>query len=123
MRKYMCLCCGLCALWGVDLVVYCFALPLTHALPYHACVLIPSPVLQDSQVRLNVISRLSEVNEVIGLSHLSKPLLPAIENLAKDTKWRVRLAIIEYIPTIAQQLVRFPEICRVRDLWGVVGST
>lgn len=28
-------------------------------------------------------------------------LLPAIVELAEDTKWRVRLAIIEYMPLLA----------------------
>merc|ERR1719348_2167442 len=31
-------------------------------------------------------------------------LLPAIVELAEDTKWRVRLAIIEYMPLLAGQL-------------------
>ncbi len=31
-------------------------------------------------------------------------LLPAIVELAEDTKWRVRLAIIEYMPALAGQL-------------------
>lgn len=60
---------------------------------------------QNSQVRLNVISRLNEVNEVIGLEHLAQSLLPAIDELAKNDDWRTRLAIIEYIPVVSQQLV------------------
>jgi len=35
---------------------------------------------------------------------LSQSLLPAIVELAEDTKWRVRLAIIEYMPLLAGQL-------------------
>jgi serine/threonine-protein phosphatase 2A regulatory subunit A len=31
-------------------------------------------------------------------------LLPAIVELAEDSKWRVRLAIIEYMPLLAGQL-------------------
>ena len=42
---------------------------------------------------------------VIGISQLSQSLLPAIVELAEDTKWRVRLAIIEYMPLLAEQLV------------------
>lgn len=56
------------------------------------------------QVRLNVISTLSSVNAVIGIELLSQSLLPAIIDLAADLKWRVRVAIIEHIPMIAQQL-------------------
>ena len=43
---------------------------------------------------------------VIGISQLSTSLLPAIVELAEDAKWRVRLAIIEYMPLLAEQLVR-----------------
>ncbi|GJN66706.1 protein phosphatase PP2A regulatory subunit A [Purpureocillium lilacinum] len=41
---------------------------------------------------------------VIGIDHLSQSLLPAIVQLAEDKQWRVRLAIIEYIPLLASQL-------------------
>lgn len=43
---------------------------------------------------------------VIGIHQLSQSLLPAIMELAEDPKWRVRLAIIEYMPLLAGQLVR-----------------
>ena len=43
---------------------------------------------------------------MIGIGQLSQSLLPAIVELAEDTKWRVRLAIIEYMPLLAEQLVR-----------------
>ncbi|OBA20965.1 ARM repeat-containing protein [Metschnikowia bicuspidata var. bicuspidata NRRL YB-4993] len=55
-------------------------------------------------VRLNIISNLSIVNDTIGINLLSTSLLPAITELAQDSKWRVRLAIIEYIPKLANQL-------------------
>lgn len=45
------------------------------------------------------------VFQVIGIKQLSQSLLPAIVELAEDTKWRVRLAIIEYMPLLAGQLV------------------
>ncbi|XP_062915845.1 serine/threonine-protein phosphatase 2A 65 kDa regulatory subunit A alpha isoform-like [Mobula hypostoma] len=53
------------------------------------------------EVRLNIISNLDCVNEVIGIHQLSQSLLPAIAELAEDAKWRVRLAIIEYMPLLA----------------------
>ncbi|KAF7722403.1 hypothetical protein EC973_003179 [Apophysomyces ossiformis] len=70
-------------------------------------------------VRLNVISKLEEVNEggfkrllhalskfeiVIGVESMSQSLLPAITELSEDKQWRVRLRIIEYIPLVAKQL-------------------
>uniref|UniRef100_A0A8C5L1Z8 Protein phosphatase 2, regulatory subunit A, alpha n=1 Tax=Jaculus jaculus TaxID=51337 RepID=A0A8C5L1Z8_JACJA len=60
--------------------------------------------LQCPEVRLNIISNLDCVNEVIGIRQLSQSLLPAIVELAEDAKWRVRLAIIEYMPLLAGQL-------------------
>ena len=41
---------------------------------------------------------------MIGIELLSKALLPAIVELAEDKQWRVRQAIIEYIPLLAKQL-------------------
>lgn len=84
---------------------------------------------QNSEVRLNVISNLEEGNnvrrctmehqadwcakrfglvfpQVIGIELLSQSLLPAIVHLAEDRQWRIRLAIIEYIPLLAAQLGR-----------------
>lgn len=43
---------------------------------------------------------------VIGIDLLSQSLLPAIVELAEDKSWRVRQAIIEYIPLLATQLGR-----------------
>ena len=45
-----------------------------------------------------------QVNKVIGIELLAQSLLPAIEELAEDKHWRVRLAIIDYIPLLAGQL-------------------
>lgn len=42
--------------------------------------------------------------QVIGVELLSSSLLPAIYELAEDKQWRVRQAIIEYIPLLATQL-------------------
>jgi len=54
-------------------------------------------------VRLNIISKLDAVNSV-GIDLLAQSLLPAIVDLAEDRQWRVRLAIIEYIPLLGSQL-------------------
>ncbi|CAG0921341.1 unnamed protein product [Notodromas monacha] len=72
-----------------------------HLLPLYL-----SQLKQDEcpEVRLNIISHLDCVNEVIGIQELSQSLLPAIVELAEDSKWRVRLAIIEYMPLLAGQL-------------------
>jgi len=56
-----------------------------------------------SDVRLNIIAKLDAVNSV-GIELLAQSLLPAIVELAEDRQWRVRLAIIEYIPLLGSQL-------------------
>jgi len=55
---------------------------------------------------LNIISNLASLNDVIGINQLSQSLLPAIVELAEDNKWRVRLAILEHMPLLAEQLGR-----------------
>ncbi|KAF5772256.1 putative armadillo-like helical protein [Helianthus annuus] len=40
---------------------------------------------------------------VIGIGLLSQCLVSAIVELAEDRHWRVRLAIIEYIPLLASK--------------------
>ena len=58
----------------------------------------------NAEVRLNIISNLGPVHAVVGVDLLSQSLLPAIVDLADDAKWRVRGAIIEHVPLIADQL-------------------
>lgn len=41
---------------------------------------------------------------MIGLDRLAQHLLPAINELSEDRQWRVRLAIINYMPLLAKQL-------------------
>lgn len=53
-----------------------------------------------------------QVNQVIGIELLAQSLLPAIEELAEDKHWRVRLAILEHIPLLANQLgAEFFQVC------------
>lgn len=51
---------------------------------------------------------------VIGIELLSQSLLPAIVELAEDKQWRVRLAIIENIPLLAEQLVIFSFLVKAK---------
>lgn len=46
-----------------------------------------------------------QITAVIGLDHLSTHLIPAIVELAEDHQWRVRQAVIEFMPKLAKQLV------------------
>ena len=45
-----------------------------------------------AEVRLSIISNLTQVDAVIGTAQLSQSLLPAVLELAEDSKWRIRLA-------------------------------
>ncbi|XP_072125752.1 serine/threonine-protein phosphatase 2A 65 kDa regulatory subunit A beta isoform-like [Mobula birostris] len=54
-------------------------------------------LLKDCEVEV----RAAGANKVKGIHQLSQSLLPAIVELAEDAKWRVRLAIIEYMPLLA----------------------
>lgn len=67
-------------------------------------------------MRLNIVSKLEAVNEVIGLDFFTQSLLPTIIELAQDGKWRVRLAIIQHIPLLAGQLGHEFFEQRLRDL-------
>ena len=81
-------------------VIFNFLSTIEHLLP-----LFLAQLKDDcAEVRLNIISNLESVNKVIGIQQLSQSLLPAITELAEDTKWRVRLAINEYMPLLAEQL-------------------
>ena len=56
------------------------------------------------EVRLNIISTLGALKQVIGIDLLAQSLMPAIVRLAEDPTWRVRLAIIEHMAPLAEQL-------------------
>jgi serine/threonine-protein phosphatase 2A regulatory subunit A len=58
----------------------------------------------NSEVRLNIVAHLGEVNSVIGVELLAQSLLPTIFELARDGKWRVRQAIVDHMPMLATQL-------------------
>jgi serine/threonine-protein phosphatase 2A regulatory subunit A len=102
--------------YTLDVMLIAFLRTIDHLLPMFL------QMLKDEfpDVRLHIISKLELVNQgerflsifqvleltqtVIGIDLLSQSLLPAIVQLAEDKQWRVRLAIIEYIPLLASQL-------------------
>ena len=55
-------------------------------------------------MRLNLIGALPAVNALLGVELLATALLPAIEELAEDRQWRVRLAVVDCMPPLAAQL-------------------
>ncbi|KHO00825.1 protein phosphatase PP2A regulatory subunit A [Metarhizium album ARSEF 1941] len=56
------------------------------------------------EVRLHIISKLEQVNQGKYLGARRQALHKTLAMLAEDKQWRVRLAIIEYIPLLASQL-------------------
>ncbi|XP_020798387.1 serine/threonine-protein phosphatase PP2A 65 kDa regulatory subunit-like [Drosophila serrata] len=56
------------------------------------------------EVRLNIISKMDCINDIMNIQQVSESILPAVFELAEDSKWRVRLAIVEYMPSLAGQL-------------------
>lgn len=61
---------------------------------------------ENSGVRVNIISNIEQVNNVLEFEQLSTNLLRTIVELSSDSKWRVRLAIIDNFPLLASQLGR-----------------
>lgn len=55
-------------------------------------------------VRLRLIGTLGELSTVLGIDVLSQALLPSIKELGKDRQWRVRLGVIECMPSLARHL-------------------
>ena len=56
-----------------------------------------------SDVRLNIIAKLGDGGKGVD-RELSKSLQPAINDLAQDRQWRVRVAVIELMPSLAERL-------------------
>jgi serine/threonine-protein phosphatase 2A regulatory subunit A len=69
-----------------------------HLLPH----LLPLLRDSDSGVRLALLANLKALNA--GMDTLAQAVLPAVVELAEDTKWRVRQAVIEEVPRLAQDL-------------------
>lgn len=55
-----------------------------------------------SEVRLPLLKNIEELNKVIGIETLSSNLKAAINQLASDKKWRVRMMIIGYSTIMAK---------------------
>ena len=59
---------------------------------------------ESSEVRLNVIGQLDVVSSVIDVGQISHSLMPAVMELAEDRQWRVRLAVINFMPLLVRQM-------------------
>lgn len=57
-----------------------------------------------AEVRDQILRQLVILTEVIGPTHMANQVLPALFELAKDPKWRVRLSVIEQSAVLATLL-------------------
>ncbi|KAJ8572820.1 hypothetical protein K7X08_009331 [Anisodus acutangulus] len=61
-------------------------------------------MIESSQVRLTIISKLEHMNQAIRIDRLPQSLLLVIVEITDDRHWMVQFAIIEFIPLLASQL-------------------
>lgn len=59
---------------------------------------------ESPEVRLKLINTLDELSSVMSVDVLSQSLLPSIKELGKDRQWRVRLAVIDCMPSLAKYM-------------------
>ena len=59
---------------------------------------------ESSDVRLNLVKRLEDLNKVIGLENLQQSIVPALKDLSEDKNWRIKLSVVEQYPALAKQL-------------------
>lgn len=55
----------------------------------------------NSEVKLNVVSGLVKLANVVGEDLMSTQLLNTLGNMTKDGQWRVRMAVFELISDLA----------------------
>lgn len=46
---------------------------------------------EQSEVRLNLFTRLEDLNSVIGIQELQTSLIPSLEELSKEKNWRMKI--------------------------------
>ncbi|KAK2958468.1 putative Serine/threonine-protein phosphatase 2A 65 kDa regulatory subunit A alpha [Blattamonas nauphoetae] len=73
----------------------------THILPLISDFL---SVEQSAEVKASAVSNLSCLKKNVELTEISPKIIAAVQSLATDKQWRVRLTVIDYIPYIASQL-------------------
>ena len=60
--------------------------------------------MQVPDVRLNIITNLHHAQDALGSERLKASVVPAMEELAMDSHWRVRHAVIQQLPLLGRQL-------------------
>lgn len=57
---------------------------------------------EQSEVRLNLFTRLEDLNSVIGIEELQTSLIPSLEELSKEKNWRLKIQVINQFPMLAR---------------------
>jgi serine/threonine-protein phosphatase 2A regulatory subunit A len=55
----------------------------------------------NSEVKLNVVSGMVKIANVVGVELLNTQLLTTLSNMTKDGQWRVRMGVFELIADLA----------------------
>ncbi len=61
---------------------------------------------EELEVKLSLLSHVSEIDNVIGTEKLAVDIVPTLIELANDKKWRVRLGMIPYLSKICSMLIK-----------------
>ena len=59
-----------------------------------------------TEVRVSLMQNISKLAKAIGKEETEALIIPEIVNLSKDTTWRVRLATIQFIPLLVDEVSR-----------------
>jgi len=59
-----------------------------------------------TEVLVSLVENLDELVKVLGGDALQEKLLPALINLTNDKTWRIRLAVVKFIPKLSTAIDR-----------------
>ena len=59
-----------------------------------------------TEVIVSLVDNLEPLFKVLGEASITEKLIPAIINLSNDKTWRIRLAVVQFIPKMAKYVNR-----------------
>lgn len=57
-----------------------------------------------TEVIVSLISNLGPIVEIIGDTAIQEKLIPTLTTLTSDKTWRIRLAVVEFLVTLANHI-------------------
>ena len=57
-----------------------------------------------TEVIVSLISNLGPIVEMIGNNSIQEKLIPTLTTLTSDKTWRIRLAVVEFMVTLANHI-------------------